>query len=209
MVMNPGTPQGPNQQNPYDFLSDSKKKPTPFSFLDAGSKKSRIIIAAAGTVILLLLASLAIGLIGGAGKADTVSLIAAAQQQNELIRLAEIGVSKSRGQEAKNIAITTKLTLQSQQSEMLNAVKMKNKKFSKKDLVSPDSKKHDEILLTAEQNNRFDEAFLSLMEEQLISYQQVAERAYRGAEGVRLKEALSNQYHSANILVSGSDTQTD
>lgn len=216
MVMNPNSPlapppsgqQGPDRSNPYDFLSESPKKSSGFSFMNNRSKKARIITVSVGAIILAMIAFIVVGLLTSAGKADTVSLINAAKQQNELIRIADIGTQKARGQEAKNLAVTTKLTLQSQQSEMIGAVKMKNKKFGTKDLAISSSKQNNELLTAAEQSNRFDEEFLDLMRKELINYQQTVEKAYKGAEGTQLKAALLSQYESANILVGKAD-QTD
>ncbi len=138
-------------------------------------------------------------MISNSGKGDTQALITAAKQQQELIRVAEIGINKAKTQDAKNIAITTKLALSSQQAEMQAAIKTAGLN-PKKVLTSSISTETDQALTAAEQNNRFDEEFLKVMSESLIAYQKSVKAAYDGATSKKLKAALTSQFNSANAL---------
>lgn len=193
-------PVDPSSMGPqYDFIMNPDQ-PSKRSILPTGgSKKTRIIIVAIGAGILLLVTLLIISLISNAGKADTEALVTAAKQQQELIRVAEIGVDKARTQDARNIAVTTKLALQSQQTEMQAAIKTAGLN-PKKVLEGTENKKTTEQLTTAEQNNRFDDEFLKVMTASLIAYQKSVKSAYDGATSKKLKTALTTQYKSANTL---------
>lgn len=155
-------------------------------------------MVAAGALIGIMLVVIIAGMISGSQKGDTQALITAAKQQEELIRIAEIGISKAKTQDAKNIAITTKLSLSSQQSEMQAAIKAAG--VSAKSAKSTPSSKTDQALLTAEQNNRFDEEFLKIMSDSLSAYQKSVKAAYDGATSKKLKTALTTQFKSANTL---------
>lgn len=187
---------GSNQQ--YDFIlnpAQAGKK----SLIPGGSKKSRIILVAIVAIALLFIGITIAGLINRAGQSDTQSLVAAAKQQQELIRIAGVGVEKSKTQAAKNLAVTTKLSLESQQAEMQAAIKTAGLN-PKKVLIGTINAKTDQALTTAEQNNRFDEEFLSIMTTSLEAYQKSVKTAYDGATSKKLKAALTIQYKSANTL---------
>lgn len=189
---------GGNGQPQYDFIFNDGQ-PGKKSLLPSNmGKRGRIILVAAGAMIGIMLVVIIVGLISGSQKGDTQALITAAKQQEELIRIAEIGVSKAKTQDAKNIAITTKLSLSSQQSEMQAAIKAAG--VSSKSAKSTPSSKTDQALLTAEQNNRFDEEFLKIMSDSLSAYQKSVKAAYDGATSKKLKSALTTQFKSANTL---------
>lgn len=194
----PPAPTGNGQAN-YDFIFNDNKPGKKSLIPMGGGKKGRIIVVAAGAMIVLILIFVIIGLISNAGKADTTSLISAAKQQQELIRVSKIGVDKAKTQAAKNIAVTTLLALESEQDDMQAAVTAAGLN-AKKVLVSAPNVKTDQALNTAEQNNRFDEEFLSIMTSSLITYQKSVKTAYDGATSAKLKAALTTQFNSANTL---------
>jgi flagellar basal body-associated protein FliL len=192
------TPSG-NGQPQYDFIFNDNKPGKKFQLPGNMSKKGRILIAGACVLLLIMLVVIIAGMISNAGKGDTQALITAAKQQQELIRVAEIGIAKAKTQDAKNIAITTKLSLSSQQAEMQTAIKTAGLN-PKKVLTDSVSAKTDQALTTAEQTNRFDEEFLKIMAESLATYQKSVKAAYDGATSSKLKAALTSQFKSANTL---------
>ncbi len=200
---------GQNQNNQYDFILNPNQPQKKILNLPGGnSTKGRMIIAGIGLIIFIIIAGIFMNLILGAGKPDTKALVAAAKEQNELIRVAQIGVDKAQTQAAKDIAITTKLSLQSQQKEMLSAAASAGRKLNSKELSSSRNAKVDATLTEAEQNNRFDEVFIEVINIELKEYQQIVKRAYEGTNDKKLKEALAVQFQSANTLA-GVTNQTD
>lgn len=159
-----------------------------------------MITAAVGATVLLIIIFIIVNLLSSAGKADTQAVINAAKQQQELIRVADIGIQKARGQQAKNLAITTKLALSSEQDDMQSAVKAAGLD-PKKVLIGSTNAQTDKALTTAEQTNRFDEEFIEIMTDSLKTYQRSVKAAYDGAHSNKLKAALATQYTSANTLV--------
>lgn len=194
----PVVPNG-DGQNQYDFIFNPKQSGKKPALFGNTSKKGRMIVVGVGALVLIMLALLITGLISNAGKADTEALVAAAKQQQELIRVSKIGVDKARTQAAKNIAVTTLLALQSEQDEMQEAIKTAGLN-PKKVLTGSANTKTDQALNAAEQNNRFDEEFLSVMTTSLTNYQKSVKAAYDGATSKKLKSALTLQFNSANAL---------
>lgn len=192
------TPNG-SGQNQYDFIFAPKQSAKKSLLPTGGSKKVRILIVGVVAFILLLAIFSVVGFIDNAGKGDTASLISAAKQQQELIRISKVGVDKARTQDAKNIAITTLLALESEQDDMKTAIEAAGLKPNSV-LKGGNNTKTDQALTTAEQNNRFDEEFLKIMTESLVSYQKAVKDAYDGATSKKLKTALTAQFNSANTL---------
>jgi hypothetical protein len=201
----PPAPTGNGQAN-YDFIFNDNKPGKKSLIPMGGGKKSRIIVVAAAAIILLFVIIIIVGLINNAGKADTESLVSAAKQQQELIRVSKIGIDKAKTQAAKNIAITTLLALESEQDDMQAAIETAGLN-AKKVLVSSPNAKTDQVLTTAEQNNRFDEEFLSIMTTSLTAYQKSVKAAYDGATSNKLKAALTTQFNSANTLAGASKAE--
>lgn len=203
----PAVPSGNGKPN-YDFIfnpeQQKKKLPLP------GGKKGRIITVAVIAAVLITAGSILAGIISNAGKADTEALITAARQQQELIRVSKLGIDKAKTGEAKNIAVTTLLALESEQDDMQAAIKTAGLN-PKKVLVGSADVKTTQALTAAEQNNRFDEEFLKIMTASLTAYQKSVKAAYDGATSSKLKAALSAQYKSANTLagITGGTARTD
>ncbi len=193
--------QGPNSgRDPYDFLTaplpDSGKGMAP------GDKKRRIIVVAIGGSILLMLIIVIFSLVVGSGPSNKVELLNLAKQQNELIRVAEIGAQKSREAQAKNLAVITKLSLTTDQQPLINALKAQQLKIGPNDLAGGKNPKTDEALTAAEQANRFDEVFLETMQSQLTIYQKALKQAYNNpATGKKLKATLDTQYRNASLII--------
>lgn len=189
-------------QNQYDFIMNPGQPEQKKSLkLPGGSStKGRVLFVVGLVVILGLVASLLGAVLSSQKNAGLNALVTAATKQHEMIRIAEIGIEKARGQEAKDIAVTTKLSLQSQQSDMLAAVQKAGKELGPRELAAGKNQQVDDFLTTADQNNVFDDAFLQTINEGLKDYQIAVEAAYKQVSGEELRSALRTQYDSANTL---------
>lgn len=196
----PYNPQ-PVEKNPYDFLMnpDEPKK----SLLPSGnSKKQRMLIVGAGALIVLMLIALIGSFIFGGKPSNSAELLALAKQQNELIRISDIGVQKSRDAQAKDLAQTAKLALTTDQQPLLTALKAQKITVSSKQLAASKNPKNDDILTQAEQANNFDEVFIKTLQEQLTTYQKALKTAYDNpATGKKLKATLAIQYKNASLII--------
>lgn len=204
MFMNPDAPQAPppivphpNGQGQYDFIFNGQ--PPKKSLLPGqNSKTARILLVAGGGVALVLIAVVVISLLSGSGGATTAVLTNIAKQQNELIRISEIGDKKARSSEAQNLAATTKLSLKSDQASLLAS--MGRKKPSVKILAEGQKPTTDQLLTQAEQSNRFDEVFIQTVQTQLAAYRQSVKKAYDETSDNKTKQLLAGQYKHALTL---------
>lgn len=188
------------QQNPYQFIVDtdhSKRKPR----MPVGnSKQSRIFIVAGGALALIVAAFVVMGLINSASNAGKADLVKVAQKQAELVRISELGMERSKGSSAKNLATTVNLSLQSDQTILVAALKTAGIKVSSKELALGKDQKTDTALTAAEQANKFDDVFIQTIQAELVEYQQSLKTAYDKASGNKLKQTLSDQYTTAGLL---------
>jgi len=162
--------------------------------------KKRLVLAVGGGLGLLVVISIVMSLVLGGGGAKKDQLVALAQQQNELIRVAEIGVEKGRNAQARQLAVTAQLSLTSEQAALQSALKTQGVKVGNKELIAGKNTKTDTKLTQAEQTNRFDEVFLEHLKGELVSYQKNLKTAYDEASSKKFKDALAAQYEKAAIL---------
>jgi hypothetical protein len=179
----------------YDFIVNANHTPKRPLVPGGNSKRGRIIIAVSGIVLLFIIASLVMVMLASSGNSQKETLLKTAQQQAELIRVSKIGVDKARDPAARNLAITTNLSLQSDQTTLLSHVKL-----STKEIALGKNTKTDIDLTTAEQSNRFDEVFTATIQTELAAYQKTLKTAYDQASSKKLKASLSDLYTHAGVL---------
>ncbi len=211
MVMQPDNPSPapppinpsnmPQNNNPYEFITNpgDQKPKGKFNLPSGNSKTQRIIIFAAGLLILIMFIIIGSSFLTSGSKSSKEQLKSVVYQQKELIRISEIGIKKATGSEAKNLAITTQITLVSEQSELQSALKTLGVKSDAKSIGGPD-KKTDERLTLAEQSNEFDKVFLEIMREDLTEYAKAAQTAYKNNTNKKTKAALEAQFNNAATL---------
>jgi len=180
----------------YDFIMSTNHKPKKSLLPSGGSKQSRILIFVSGVILLLIIATVVMVAISSSGKGQEETLLKAAQQQAELIRVSKIGIDKARDPATRNLAMTTNLSLQSDQSALLTHVKA-----SSKQLALGKNTKTDIALTSAEQSNKFDEVFTQTIHTELTAYQKTLKTAYDGSSSKKLKTTLAEEYAHTGILL--------
>ena len=191
----PITPSGGNQGQ-YDFLFKEPPKKSRLT-LNLNSTKQRILVVAGGGVVLLVIILIAISLLTSGGKANQALLLSIAQKQTELIRIADLGAQKAHTTATKNLAVTTAASLTTDQNALLGVMSPKPKA---KDLALGKNSNTDKLLTTADQNNQFDEVFVTEIQKELLSYQKLLKQARDSTSNKKTKAILSTEYAHASIL---------
>ncbi len=194
----------PEKSGQYDFfLNDQPSAKQPLlGKIGRLSKKVKIAVAATILVVLLIIASTVASFFStGAGDDEKkLQLLGISKQQNEIVRIAGVGAKKAHRTEAKNLALTTKLGMATEQANLQAALKTQDVR-ARSSLLDKDKRvKNDQTLTVAEQNNRFDDAFLELMYAEIAIYQKELKIAYDDAESKAFKDAIAHQYRIANNL---------
>lgn len=184
--------------NQYEFITSPQlpQKPSGVAALGAMNKKMLALVGG-GILILLVVIISVIASMLNSGPTNKDHLLTAASLQAELIRVSDVAVKEAQGPDARNLAITTQLSLRSDQTELTAALKAQKVKVP----GASKNAKTDAMLTEATQNNRFDQVYMEFIQEQLVDYQKKLYTAHQTSESNKLKETLKNQYLNASILV--------
>lgn len=186
--------------DPYAFITDTKKQAKKPLIPGGNSKISRIIIAGVGVVVLIMLALIAYSFINSGSSAQRQDFQTLVQQQAELIRISEIGVSKAKQADAKNLAVTAKYSLSSQQPQITKLAQQAGAKTDAKTLALGKEPATDAQLTSAEQTNQFDAVFIETFKSKLQKYQQLLQKIYDSSGKKSTKDILSKDYRALKDL---------
>lgn len=195
MVMEPNNPTT-QPSGGYDFLKDSGKsrKLPDLSAIKALPFKAKIVLFGGGLFVLFILFIIVSNLFFRAPD-NSQQLAAVARQQADILQVAELGVSKARGQAARNLAVTVRLSLIGDQEPLLDALGSRNVRVSTKD-----DEELEQQFIVAEQGNRFDQEMLDYLQTELASYTRNLEAAFNSTEDPDLRQVLAAQYENAQFL---------
>lgn len=189
-----------SDQDQYGFIMNPDSAPQKKGGLPSFksfSKKQLALIAGGGLILLLILITVASSLMNS-GPTNQDHLAAVAVQQSEIIRISDMAVKDARGVEARNMAQTVQLSLRSDQSTLTAVFKAQKVKLPK----ATENAKNTQTLTAAQQNNRFDEVYLDLIQKELVEYQKKLNTAHSTSVNTTLKEAMKIQYDNASTLIS-------
>lgn len=195
-------PINPNQNDgsQYSFITNPYK-PTKKSLFSFGStKKSRILLVVGGLVGLAMmvgLVALVVGSLDDAAKQDWLTL---AQQQQEIIRISDEGSKRAQNRDTKNLATTTKITLESSKASINSLAKKHGATIDSKTLALGKDAKTDAALKTAEQTNQFDSVFQKILQTELNEYQAILKKLNENTDSKSTKTGLTSAYSNARIL---------
>jgi len=195
----PAPPSQSQQPGQYDFIMNPQKpkKKGLFSF---GGGKSNILVtviaAVGGLTLIILVGSMFFG-----GSSDKDTLLTVARKQSELIALAEIGADKAGSNQSQSFALSTKMSITTEQQTLVSQM-AKREKVSAKDYADSVDSADETTLETAERNGRFDEVFNNLMKEKLTEYQRVLQTANSQVQGKTSKSILAESFKDTGLLLS-------
>ncbi len=188
------------EKNPYDFIMNPGQKPKlklP-AFLSGNNKKQRIIIVAAGSVFLIIIMMMLFSFIFRNNNGpQTLKLV---QQHTELLRISDLGKRDARGSDAKNLASTIKLTLQSTEDQIV-AIAKKDQKIGAKEISGGKNTKTEQTLTEAKQNNRFDEVFTETIYVQIRTYLTQIKVVYDASSSNNDKKTLNDLHTQLSKLL--------
>jgi hypothetical protein len=200
----PYNPPSPVQTR-YDFIMNPEKPKRKLSLnlLRGKSLGKRILIIAAGAVVLIILIVGLSSLFGGSG--NTPEYIAVAQDQNELIRVANEATGHAAVQNTNNLAESVQLSITSAQEQLLTYLGGNGHKVNSKELTATKDIKTDQELTAAEAASNYDVVFAQVMQSGLQGYIQDIKTVYPSA-GPKGKSMLINDYNGAKLLLSQANT---
>lgn len=187
-------------QNPYDFITNPGS-PTKKGLLSGGSKQQRVIIVVIGALLILVVAIMIFAALSNSGKSRSADWLTLAQQQTEAIRVSTLGSTSAVDDSTKNLAVTARLTLESQQAQILKYAKQSGASTKPASLAGGKNSKTDSQLTTAKQVNNFDETFTKIMQAQLLSYAQNIKKLYDSSNDKSVKSVLGSYFNAVKPLL--------
>lgn len=188
-------------QNSYDFiLNDGKKAGKEGWPAPPPGKTRRLVLMAAGGIALVLVLAIVFALLFAGGGADRQRLLGLAQRHAEIMRVADIGIDRARSHEARNLAVTTKLSLQSSQPRLM-AVVQRASEFEREELAAGHDPETDTMLETAERNNRFDEVFVQTLTAMIKEYRLEINAAHEASRSAANRQVYADIFMQLGALL--------
>jgi ABC-type Na+ efflux pump permease subunit len=159
--------QAPAPQPDFNFILNPNQPQK--RAVNPGSMKQRILVVVIGLVLLLIIGSIAFTLLANAGKENTTGLIDILADQQEVIRIAGKG-DKATSQDVRDLAITTKLTVTTDQLALKAYVTKKVGKLNETLLAAKKNTKTDAALDTALASGQYDDVYQKSLNATLSQY---------------------------------------
>lgn len=212
MLMDPNAPPAPPpaplpngaQPTPYDFIMNPERRPKKPSLFGGGggNKTTKLVLIGAVGVVLLLVGVVLISFLDSATKSKSQSLLSIAQQQQEIIRVADLGlVEGTASPDSKNIAITTKISLQSNQQELMALIAKSGQKDAAASLGFKKDDKTDAQLTASKQNGLYDKTFKQIFKREIDEYGASLKEVYEGSKSDTEKQLLQKSYNGISLIL--------
>lgn len=195
--------QPPTQPSPYGFILDPPPPPKK-SLFSGGTTKSRAIIVGGVAFLLITLALIIMAVLSSLGNSGVSELKNVYAEQQELIRIAEIGSKDAVGTDTRGFASTTLLSARTAQQQVQSLISSRGAKIKPEEANSKRNANVEDILSGASANNRYDEALTELLESRIASYNQALDAAYN-TNSEQARQVLSEIYTGSRLLVKQTD----
>jgi hypothetical protein len=203
--LQPGSsaPQQTPGNNPYGFILDTQHQPKKglIPNHNPNSTRSRILVALGAGTALVIVAIIAFSLISGGGDNNSQLLTSLAAEQQEIIRVADLGVKGATDPSTQALAEVTKLSVISQQNKLTTYLTDHGVKLAPTSLNTKLNKATDTTLTDATASNRFNDVFTETIKKSLTSYAANVKQSYDSASNTASKTLLADSYNSTNNLL--------
>ena len=192
----------PPVNNQYDFImSSDKKAKKPGLSLPSNNTTGKKIFIMMGLFGALIIFFIVLSFIAGKGGEDKTMFLNLLRQQTELSRIAGLGAGEaSANQGLQNTASNTQVVVTSDK-QLLNAALIAKKITIKpKEIAKSTNPATDARLASAKAAANFDTMYISILDEQLVDYQNNLQQAYDASKSKSIKDTLSLAYQHTQEL---------
>ncbi|HSX31215.1 MAG TPA: hypothetical protein VLE99_04825 [Candidatus Saccharimonadales bacterium] len=192
---------GHTGHNPYEFIVNPATPPKrPFSFsLGGGSLVKRLAVIVGGVALLVIVGSIVLSTV--LPKGNAAGLIAIAQRQQEIVRIAADATGQAGQQDTLNFVTNTQVSITSSQQQMLSYLTTHGVKISSQLLAADQDSQTDAQLDNAASANNYDAAVAQNLTAQLQAYEILLQNTYKSSSNKQTKDLLQTCYDSAAKLV--------
>lgn len=202
------TPTTHSGHNPYEFIMTSNDKPKTSFFKGSLNSASRLLAIVFGVGIIVVILGLAVNAFQSKN-ASTASLVALAQEQQEIMRVAAQGEHQAASESTKGLAYTIYLSIGTNQTQLLSYLTTRNTKLNVKQLSLKKDTSTDTLLIAAQASSTYDSTLEKNLAEQLKTYLTDVQQAYKNSTTTKLKQVLDSSYTSGKILLDEATASQD
>ncbi|HEX7963610.1 MAG TPA: hypothetical protein VF466_03385 [Candidatus Saccharimonadales bacterium] len=194
-------PPAPPQGNPYDFITAPPSKPPRTTAVGGGgSFAGKLALVGGGAVVLVIIVVVLMNVIFG-NKTNFANLIELAQTQQEIARVAQTGIQTVGDQALAGAGMNTRLTMITQQQNLVTYMSQHKQKVSSKQLSLKKSRTTDQRLSQAQATSTFDIVYAQVVRQELVDYAASVKTAWQGATGKNIKAILATDYNQTQMLL--------
>ena len=208
----PGTPAQPDQpllpptpaappHDPYGFIMDTQHQPKRKLQVNSNSLKTRLLMVVGIGMFVVIAAIVVMSILTGQKEKSAVLLTSLAAEQQEIARIADLGLKDAKDPSVKAYAGITKLSIITQQTKLITYLGSKNVKIIPATLISKQDKSTDSEFTAAKANNQFDEVLTATLKKSLTAYASSLKTSYQSASNPTSKKLLTDSYTSTDYLL--------
>jgi hypothetical protein len=198
-------PAGNSDPN-YNFIFNNEQSKKRFHLPGRNNlTKLAILVVAGGAVLGILIIALSIFF---GPKINTKELTDVIARSEEISRVSDMIVHKSRDLNTANLATTTSTALTSNESQINAYLKKNHKIVNVKDAKIYLNKNTDSEVQSADQNNHLSEYYYSYLKKSLTDYQTALKTAYDTASGPALKSMVQDYSLSTKTILNAGQLAT-
>lgn len=196
---------GRSGHNPYEFIvNPNTPKHTPLGLSNLVSSWKALVVLGVGIIVALIVVSVVMSSL--APKGSTPGLTAAAERQQEIIRIATTATQNATSSDVRNFAITVELTMQSSQSQTVAYLADHGTKLSTKQLALDQSTQTDTLLADAATAGNYDSTVTQNLTGQLQTYEGILNKTFTQTSSTSTKALLQSNYATAQKLLAQAKT---
>jgi len=180
---------------PYDFIMSANTAPPKVQ-----KKHLPKLFAIVGAGAVLVVVAFVIMSFANRNTSAPV-LLQIAQQQTEIVRVAQLNFSKLDDSKVKNFSVNTSLTLASTQAEYLKFLAANDAAVDEKVLTAGMDTKTDDTLKAAAGNGTLDSTTTTVLIDELTDYQRSLTAAYQGSQNQTARATYKAMFDEAALLI--------
>jgi hypothetical protein len=158
------------------------------------------IVLIVGCALALMLVMWLIVTLAFSSKTDIDTFVSLAQREEEILRVSAMG-RDAIGQQVKNAATNTQLSIRSYQNKTIAYLTGHGRKLKLEELTLKKDATVDGKLKQAKETSAFDAAFTSVMRAQLMAYAEELKRAFDNESDGSLRLELAKKYEGVQLLL--------
>lgn len=168
----------------------------------ASATTKKLMTVVGGAVVLLIIGVVFVNILGSSDKSNAQGLLDLAAQQQEIIRVAGLGLAQAAiSPDSRNFALTAQLSLQSSQKGIMSMLKLTDPKKTAASLGAKFNAQTDAQLTSALQNSTYDGVFIQIMNNDLKVYSVSLQTAYKKSKTATEKKIIQDSFNGVTLLL--------